>query len=135
MPLKLGLPSDVRAGPDAGPVVERTTAIAIPAPTAAERMTIAIIEPLIRLAMANLLECYETWKIRSPAVARTTTATANKPSSRFVISDLRVATVYQGRCRHHNPRRINVKLTPFWIVGQLEKICVPSTRAKARDYI
>src|SRR5438093_10966783 len=53
MPLKLGLPSDVRADPDAGTALERVRAIAIPAPTAAERMTITIVEPLIRLLMVN----------------------------------------------------------------------------------
>src|SRR5262249_6292357 len=55
MPLKLGLPSAVGRGRDAGPRVERVTANAIPAPTTADRTTMTIIAALIRLAMANLL--------------------------------------------------------------------------------
>src|SRR5438046_9465415 len=87
MPLKLGLPSDVRADPDAGTALERVTAIPIPAPTAAERMTITIVEPLIRLLMVNLPE----QSISHP---------------RLMIPRCRLM-----RCRHDNPRRINFKLT------------------------
>src|SRR6266568_5603823 len=87
MPLKLGLPSDVRADPNAGTALERVTAIPIPAPTAAERMTITIVEPLIRLIMVNL------------------------PEQSISHPRLLIPSCQLMRCRHDNPRRINVKLT------------------------
>jgi len=48
----------VRDGLDAIAGVERVTASAIPAPTTADKMTMTIIEALIRLGMANLLRSY-----------------------------------------------------------------------------
>jgi hypothetical protein len=54
MPLRLGLPSDVRVGPDARRAMERVTVIAIPAPTAADTMTTTII-PRSRFLIRDLL--------------------------------------------------------------------------------
>src|SRR5438093_13775389 len=89
MPLKLGLPSDVRADPDAGTALQRVTAIPIPAPTAAERMTITIVQPLIRLLMINVPE----QSISHP---------------RLLIPSRQLM-----RCCHDNPRRINVNAN-YW---------------------
>jgi hypothetical protein len=54
MPLRLGLPSDVRAGPDARRAMELVNVIPIPAPTATETMTTTII-PRSRFLMRDLL--------------------------------------------------------------------------------
>src|SRR6266850_594176 len=55
---------------------------------------------------------------KSPTVTMTIIATALRPSSRLIISDLLAPAFYKGRCRHDNPGRINVKLTLFCASNQ-----------------